>query len=274
MARCLLCLIQHVHKRDGYVRWRTSLCLQSFQYVAGATAAAQCFQLGSTYISLLPSDLDGFNPPPQGSPSYYLSLGTELGSLNLWKFHIDFANPSNSTFTGPTAIAVAAFSVACAGGTCVPQPSTTELLDSLGDRLMYRLAYRNYGSHESLVANHAVSSGSSVGVRWYEIRSPGTTPSVYQQGTYAPDATYRWMGSIAMDSVGDAALGYSAASTSVYPSVIYTGRLLSDALGTLESENSIIGGSGSQTTTNRWGDYTAMSIHQLTIARFGTRTNT
>ncbi len=233
--------------------------------LAGITATAQCFQLSSTYGGLLPSDLDGSTSPPPGSPNYYLNFGSN--SLNMWKFHVDFSIPANSTFTGPTAITVSAFSPACAGGTCIPQPGTTQQLSSLGDRLMYRLGYRNYGGHESLVANHSVVSGSSVGVRWYEIRSPGGTPTVYQQGTYAPDATYRWMGSIAMDSVGNMAVGYSASSGSVYPSVRYTGRLATDSLGTLESENSIIAGTGSQ-TSNRWGDYTSISVDPIDDCTF------
>src|SRR5512135_1814160 len=82
----------------------------------------------------------------------------------------------------------------------------------VADRLMYRLAYRNFGDHEALVVNHSVTAGSSVGIRWYEIRSPNATPTVFQQGTYAPDSNYRWMGSIAMDKVGDIALGYSVSS--------------------------------------------------------------
>jgi hypothetical protein len=126
---------------------------------------------------------------------------------------------------------------------------------------MYRLAYRNFGDHESLVANHSVTAGSSVGVRWYELRSPGGTPAVYQQGTYAPDASFRWMGSIAMDRSGDIALGYSVSSSSLFPSIRYAGRLPTDPLGTMEAEKSIVAGGGSQTRNlNRWGDYSSMSI--------------
>ena len=86
---------------------------------------------------------------------------------------------------------------------------------------MHRLAYRNFGDHEALVVNHSVTAGSSVGVRWYELRNPNGatlangTPQVYQQGTYAPDSSYRWMGSIAMDQVGDIALGYSVSSSTM-----------------------------------------------------------
>ena len=62
---------------------------------------------------LLPSDLDGTTLPPAGSPNYVLNFGTN--SLNLYKFHVDFSNPANSTFTGPTVIPVAAFTPLCGG---------------------------------------------------------------------------------------------------------------------------------------------------------------
>ncbi len=238
--------------------------------VGDASATQQCFQLSTSYGGLLPSDLDGTTPPPTGSPDFFLNYG--LNSLRLWKFHVDFATPANTAFTGPTPVAnVAAFSAACSGGgTCIPQRGTTQLLDSLADRLMYRLAYRNLGDHESLVVNQSVTAGSSVGVRWYEIRSPNATPSVYQQGTYAPDSTYRWMGSIAMDHVGDIAVGYSGSSSSSYPYVAYASRTTGDALGTLSAETVVKSGGGSQSGSNlsRWGDYSAMSVDPVDDCTF------
>jgi hypothetical protein len=163
---------------------------------------------------------------------------------------------------------VTAFSAACSGGgTCIPQPGTSQKLDSLADRLMYRLAYRNFGSYESLVVNHSVAVGSgrsktqTVGVRWYELRNPNATPTVFQQGTFAPDSIFRWMGSIAMDKVGNMALGYSASSTSVAPSIRYTGRLVTDPPGTMQTETVIQAGGGSQLRNlNRWGDYSSMAV--------------
>ena len=117
---------------------------------AGTPAAMQCFQLTSAFGGLLPSDLDGATPPPAGSPNYFVAFDdVGLNGLNLWKFHVDWAAPGNSTLAGPTKVATAAFTEACNGGTCVPQPATTQLLDSLADRLMYRLAYRNLGDHEA-----------------------------------------------------------------------------------------------------------------------------
>ena len=230
--------------------------------LTGAAATQQCFQTSSTYGGLLPSDLDGANPPPAGEPNMFVSFGNNSASLDTWKFHVDFVTPANSTFTGPTNIAAPAFVAACSGGgTCIPQPGTTTQLDSLADRLMYRLAYRNFGDHEALVLNHSVTAGTSVGVRWYELRNISGTPVLYQSGTYAPDSTYRWMGSIGMDKAGNIALGYSASSSTVKPSIRYTGRASTDPLGTLQAENSILTGGGSQTGgLTRWGDYSAMTV--------------
>jgi hypothetical protein len=173
--------------------------------LSGAAATMQCFQQSSSVDSLLPSDLDGTTPPPAGSPAFFLNYGSN--SLNLWKFHVDFTTPANSTFTGPVTLAVAPFSPVCGGATCIPQLGTSNQLDSLADRLMYRLAYRNFGDHDSLVVNHSVTAGSGGGIRWYEIQNPNTNPVVFQQGTFAPDTGYRWMGSIAMDKAGDIAVG-------------------------------------------------------------------
>jgi hypothetical protein len=228
--------------------------------LAGNPATAQCFQLSSSFNSLLPADLDGSILPPAGSPNYLMNLGSNNASLNLWQFHVDWKNPANTTLTGPTNVPVAAFVNTCGtSSNCAPQSGTTQLVDGLGGRLMFRLAYRHFADgHESIVATHSVSTPAAV--RWYEVQSPGNNPVVFQQGTFAPDSNYRWMGSIAMDQVGDIAVGYSVSSASMFPAIRYTGRLQSDPLGTMEAETSIIEGTGAQVGSNRWGDYTAMTI--------------
>jgi hypothetical protein len=228
----------------------------------GAGATQQCFTTSSNYGGLLPATVDSSAAPPSGSPNYVVALDTTT-TLAFWKFHVDWTTPSNSTFSGPASIAVASYAQACNGGTCVPQSGTTQQLDSLADRLMYRFAYRNFGSYESLVVDHAVTAGSSAGMRWYEIRSPNSGPTLYQQGTYAPDSSYRWMGSVAEDGSGDMAMGFSVSSSSLHPGISYTGRLVGDALNTMgQGETSVIVGGGSQTGQNlsRWGDYSAMTI--------------
>ena len=171
---------------------------------------------------------------------------------------------------------MAAFNPACGGGTCIPQPGTAQKLDSLADRLMYRLAYRHFADgHEALVVNQSVKvSGTKRteidGVRWYEIRSPNGTPTVFQQGTYAPaDGASRWMGSVAMDKAGDIAMGYSASSSALFPSIRFTGRAPIDASGTMQAENTILPGGGSQLANlNRWGDYSAMSVDPVDDCTF------
>jgi hypothetical protein len=234
----------------------------------GQPATQICFQQSAAVGSLLPADIDGTTAPPVGSPNFMLSYGTN--SLLLYKFHVDFGTPANSTFTGPTTIPVAAFTPLCYGASqCVPQPGTSNKLDSLADRLMYRLAYRNFGSHQSLVVTHSVNVSGGGGVRWYEIQSPNTTPRIAQQGTYAPDSTYRWMSSAAMDKIGDLAVGYSVSSGAVYPGVAFAGRVPSDPAGALEPETTIETGSGSQTgTLSRWGDYSAITVDPVDDCTF------
>ncbi|HXD83110.1 MAG TPA: hypothetical protein VN599_01640 [Rudaea sp.] len=248
--------------------------------LAGNAATQQCFQLSNAYGGVLPSDLDGSTAPPAGSPNYLINYGTN--KLNLWKFHVDWTTPANSTLAGPTAISVPSFSALCGGGTCVTQPGTTTNLDSLADRMMFRLAYRNFGDHEALVASHSVTAGTKGGVRWYELRNPGGTPTVYQASTFAPDTTtYRWMPSIAMDGAGDIALGFSASTgtaPTVNPSVRYTGRAVADALNSMQAEVNVYTGSGVQTTyvnskhrtvaLTRWGDYSAMTIDPVDDCTF------
>ncbi len=242
----------------------------AFNPALGATM--QCGSLSAFYSSLLPADVDDATQPPvTGEPEYLVGLGTDSSSLLSWRLHIDWSNARRSTLTGPSRIAVDAFTRACGGGACIPQPGTSQQLDSLGDRLMYRLAYRNLGPYESLVTNHSVQAYSSgaTGLRWYELRNTpstaATAPSLYQRGTYAPDdLTYRWMGSVAMDRLGDLALGYSASGAGVHPDIRAASRCAGDAtLGVLRNESELLpfanSSLGSQLGIDRWGDYSSMS---------------
>ncbi len=228
----------------------------------GLSATQQCFSLSKLYGAPLPPDVDSAAPPPNGSPAPMVSLGLSGTTLAYWSLKVNWATPASSTITGPTALTVAAYTPACGGGVCIPQQGTATRLDSLGDRLMNRFAYRNFGDHESFLVSHSVSANGTTGVRWYELRRSGTALSVYQQGTYAPDGTARWMPSIAMDGVGNIAIGYSASSASMFPAIRVNGRLSGDALGTLgQGETTVKAGGGAQTgSLTRWGDYATMSI--------------
>ena len=243
--------------------------------IAGDPATQQCRDL-TTEWSMLPSDADGSTPPPLGSPNYILGEHwSDNDKLTMYKFHVDWDDPLNSSLEGPTYLQVDPFTWACpevSRGKCVPQPTTLQQLEVLGGRLMHRLAYRNFGTHESLVANHTVAMDGNLGqtaqtgIGWYEIRQPNATqPQVYQQGTTAdPDgATFRWMGSAAMDKQGNMALGYSVSNaTSTYPSIRFNGRKIWDPLNQLpQAESTIIAGAGTQeNSSGRWGDYSSMNI--------------
>jgi FG-GAP-like repeat len=233
---------------------------------------------------LLPSNLDGSRLPPAGTPNFYIGsqddggpYGAPSDALNIFKFHVDFANPGLSSFTGPTVLPVGAFDSildAC-GGTrdCIPQPGTAQKIDHLGyrQRPLHRAAYRNFGTYEAIVTNQSVEAAAGIsGIRWWEIRSPNSGPALFQEGTYAPgDGVHRWMGSVAQDSQGNMALGFSVSNAAVFPGVRYTGRLVGDALGTLpQGEGVFVNGAGSQLGGNRWGDYTAMTIDPVDDCTF------
>ena len=245
--------------------------------VIGQAAYQQCFLLPSPVSGVLPATIDAPVLPASGSPGLFLNLDTTAGKLNLWALHADFTTPANSTLTGPTAIPVDAFTPTCgSSGTsatataCVPQPSPGNALAPVSDRLMPPVVYRNFGTHESLVANHSVTAGAAGGVRWYELRSPFGTPTLFQQGTYAPaDGSWRFMGSIGEDAGGSIALGFTLSNaTTNPPSVAWTGRLASDPVGTMgQGETVIAAGGGVETgtistgvTANRWGAWSSMSL--------------
>jgi len=239
--------------------------------LAGQPATEQCLvKDGVNFLN--PSDLDGSTVPPAGAPNIVVALGgTQLQSVfeddgvYAYKFHVDWATPANTTFTGPTKISVARYHYLCNGQltSCVPQPNTTRRLDAQGDKLMQRVSYRNFGTHQSMVVTHSVNGPTAGGgLRWYEFRIDGSgNPFLYQQSTYVPDSSYRWMGSAAMDGAGNIGVGYSFGSSTSAPGQRFAARAATDPLGVLSfRETTLIQGQASQTDTLRWEDYTTTVI--------------
>jgi hypothetical protein len=257
---------------------------QVISFLATPASAGGAYNIGD---GLLPSDLDGSTLPPAGSPNYFMGsmdnggpYGAPQDALTLWKFTADFVTPANSSFVLANTIPIAAYDTVfpCTptSRNCIPQPGTANKIDILSyrQRPTHRLAYRNFGTHESLVTNQSVEAATSMaGIRWWEVRSPNSNPVLYQDSTYAPgtqDTIHRWMASVAMDNAGNMALGYSASNgTTTYPSSWYTGRLAADPLNTMpQGEGSIINGTGSQTGSGRWGDYTSMNVDPVDDCTF------
>jgi len=243
---------------------------------------------GFGFQSLTPSDVDGSTLPPAGSPNFFMrhrddevhnpGLNDPLQDfLEIWEYHVDFSTPANTTFSLAATIPVSEFESELCGLSsfeCFPQPGTTQLLDPLREVVMWRLQYRNLGTHQTLVGTFVsdVDGGSADhgGLRWFELRRTGTGPwSLFQEGTWAPDADHRWLGSIAMDGSGNLALGYSISSNSTFPGIRYVGRLDGDTAGAMTTaEQTIIDGSASQTGTGRWGDYSSMSVDPVDDCTF------
>jgi hypothetical protein len=237
--------------------------------LAGKTATMICFTPSNTDFGYLPSDVDGATQPPSGAPNHYIELGNSNTTLKEYDFHVDFKVPKNSTFMGPHTITVPAYTTLCGGGNgaCIPEPHGGGLLDAIGDRMMFRNAYRNFGDHEAMVFSHSVAPGpgstATAAERWYELRStpPGGSFSVYQAATYQNKTNSYWMGSAAMDKNGNMALGFSVDNkTTLDPSIWVTGRLATDALNKLEGTKVVHKGTQVQGQVNRWGDYSSMSV--------------
>ena len=240
----------------------------------------------SASSGMLPSDHDGLLPPPAGAPNVFAIYDDdEFGAgdeLHLFDFHADFTTPANSTFTErpESPIAVAPFDDRNPSGRAdLEEPSPGENMDTIGDRLMFRLQYRNRDGVESLVTDHTVNvSGATPSTpathqaapRYYELRksAPGDPYTVYDQATYSPDAGMpttglnRWMGSTNIDNQGNLAVGYSISSPTVLPSIAYVGREFGELGASLTNEQILFPGQGTMAAGdgNRWGDYTSLSV--------------
>jgi len=242
--------------------------------LAGLPAAFQSVNLDVTLnvFGQLVADLDGLTPPPPGSPAYVFAPaaidydGTGPG-LHFWTAASTWGGSPTLTVTAKPDIATAAYNTNNCNFSrnCIPQLGTAQLLDALTGQLMFRVAYHNLGGTESILVSHTVNAlvfpANQPAFRWYEIRTPGTTPTVFQQSTYAPTTANRWVSSIAMDESGNIAAGYSISDATMFPSINITGRLSSDPPNTLGSEISMFAGLGNQNGgLNRWGDYTLLSV--------------
>jgi len=248
--------------------------------LVGAKAKFVYFNLlavNANFGGALPADLDGPQLPPPGTPNPFVEVDdnsfgwTPIDRFSIWNFHVDWVTLLNSTFGqggNPDQvidIGAAGFgfdSNLCNWGNCVPIPGG-RVVDTLSDRLMFRLAYRNYGDHEALAVNHSVDVNGfdRAGVRWYELRRTGGPWSIAHAGTHSTDTLHRWMGSAAMDGMGNLAVAYNVASGSLNPEIRYAARLAADPSGPLsQTEGTLVTGGGTQTGASRWGDYSMLAI--------------
>jgi hypothetical protein len=237
----------------------------------GLPATEQCVVIDGG-VFMLNADVDGKRPPPAGAPNIMMSTGgTQLmkkfedDGIYFYKVHVDWENPAKTSVSPPRKIPVAPYHYLCDGqlSNCVSQPGTERRLDSQGDKLIQRLAYRNFGDRESILAEHSVATAAhGGGVRWYEFRlDKQRDPVLYQQATYTPEGMYRWLGSVAMDKKGDIGLGYSFGGAPNFAGQRFAGRLAKDPKGQLTFHESVLAeGAASQTGSLRWEDYTNIAV--------------
>ena len=237
----------------------------------GLAATEQCVVIDGG-VFMLNTDVDGKRLPPAGAPNIMMSTGgTQLmkifedDGIYFYKVHVDWNDASKTSVSTPQKIAVAPYHYLCDGqlSNCVSQPGTERRLDSQGDKLIQRLVYRNFGDHESILAEHSVATvAHGGGVRWYEFRlNKQRDPGLYQQATYAPGGSYRWLGSMAMDRKGDIGIGYSFGGDPSYTGQRFAARMANDPKGQLTIHESVLAeGQASQTGSLRWEDYTNIIV--------------
>ncbi len=257
---------------------RSQACaLERSTMLTGNFAFTVCFQGSISLPTFVVTTLDGQTLPPAGEPAFFWQLDQRpnqgKNNLNSFQFHVDWVNQMNSTFTGPVANVLPAYTDACNNfKPCIPEPGTTNLLQGWGDRLNGRVTYRNFGTYESIVMTHAITRGTGTtahaAIRWYEYRTP-LTPVIFQTGTIAPDTTWRWLGGIAEDQFGDIAVGYNVSSTTVFPGIRYSGHAVTDKTGVMEPEINVITGAGSQNGTNKnWSSFSSMTVDPVDDCTF------
>ena len=226
------------------------------------------------FFSAMPAHADGDKLPKAGVPQYlfyYQDDGWANGKdrINVWEIIIDWNNTALSNINLTQEIEVTPFNTDFdENWNDLKQPGTTQRLDAVPGCFMYMGQYKDFKNHNSLVLSHTVdidlSTEKLAAVRWYELRQNNnkSTWELHQEGTFTmPDGASRWMGCVAMDRRGNIGMAYSKTSSTVYPSIKFTGRKSTDPLGTMTiNESSAFTGTGSQTGTNRFGDYGHMML--------------
>ena len=225
----------------------------------------------NTVLSPEPANLTGVDYP-EDLPGYIVYLqddgwgGITYDHLKVWEIDVDFNSPANSTISSPLEIPIDPFNAYFApfGSGDVAQPGTGQKIDMITGLISYAANYRSFDNHNSwLITFNDNVDGTNSGIRWIELRNDDTNPwEVFQEGTYSPaDDNSRFMGSAAMDAAGNIGMGFNIASATLPAGIRYTGRYDSDPLGEMTiAETTIVDGVGVQTNTNRFGDYSHLTM--------------
>jgi hypothetical protein len=254
----------------------TAYAFNRTKMLAGNQTAGFIKFTGQTNF-LMPADVDG-SALPTGSGLFYTFKDDVFHGgadrIELFRLTPNFS-AGTGTFQLIKSLPIAPFTYTVCGFfnlNCIPQKGTATRVDAVSEWPMQRLAYRKFDDHEALVGNFTVGGGhgaAGAAIRWFELRKTTGNWTLYQQGTHDPDdGRDRFMGSIAMDKMGNIALGYSISGTTLNPGIRYATRPASAPLGAMSLERIMRAGAGSQTGSNRWGDYSAMAVDPITDCQF------
>lgn len=238
--------------------------------------------LGFTLPGVIENPNTVFSPEPAyllgtefdpNTPGYITYLqddgwGASFDHLKVWELDIDFETPGNSSVSSPLEVPVTPFDsfLAPFGSGELQQPGTGQRIDMITGVISYAAHYRPFEDHNSWLVTFNVDvqeDNNTAGVRWIELRNNDTDPwTVFQEGTYAPaDGNSRFMGSGAIDAQGNIGLAFNIGGPDLPVGVAYTGRFANDPLGEMTvPEETIVDGIGVQSTTNRFGDYSQLSM--------------
>lgn len=246
------------------------------------------FDIGTAFFAVQPGHLEGTSVPPAGSCNHFIMgwddeifAGTNVPTdgYQTWNLCPDWDTPGDSVLSAATLVPSAQEwdQELCGFQECMPQPGTTQLLDTLSQFTMYRATQRYDAQHapgemRMVVALTRDVGANQAGLQWAELSIPtvtrGTGPTIVDEGGFAPDADNRWLPSIAMDVSGNIGIGYSKGSATMEPSIYYTGREPGDTAGELQAEAACVDGPGVQTGTERWVDYASMSVDPVDQCTF------
>jgi hypothetical protein len=263
---------------DKYWLWSNACVLDRNKMLRGKAATMQCANVipsgpHGDRTNFLPSDAEGALPP-LGTPNYFVILDAKNKAMPFYSFHVNWNDPSQSTFTGPINTSVAPFTLALNefedyyDTNVISQPNTDQKIDSVADFINPRLAYRYFNNGEAmLVFNHTVfANDKTPSIRWYQFKlNQQQQLSLQQQGTFRPDATARWVGSMAIDKGGNIALGYSASSSTLYPSMRITGRLLNDPVNQMQDELTVAEGNASTVYDETRSNFYYLDASSMTV---------
>src|SRR5262245_29559176 len=265
---------------EGYHVW----ALNKQQMYAGAPTVQVVDLSGDTSdFTVIPANARlQAGTPPAGSSEYFVSTEQFLNALSIYKFHVDWDKPSTSTFTGPfSQLQPNCWPNASPGNAATPANAA----DVLPIRAMAQAQYTNIAGAESLWVDHTVqrgvsatntncnaATGGNATIRWYQANVTGGTvaANVVQGSSFDPEGAntfFRFMPSLAVDRMGDMAIGYTKSNATTNPQVKYAGRLAGDPANTLgQTEQTLINGTGAQSgicgssSCIRWGDYSGMAL--------------